>query len=197
MTGRPLIASLLLLGGCAQAPAQPADPRPDWSGYAIDGITPLMSLEQVTAALKTHGYSRVKCPVPLSDTGTGPGLLPVGPATGCYRTPSRAWSLQIKFIALPEGRRLSDVVFHDIGGRDMTADERRARNASFADELSKRFGKPSLVQDQGIFSKLYWVVPGSSPDVEDYAATTVAAREGANVMMISNWAYERELRTGQ
>ncbi|MGQ4275389.1 hypothetical protein [Terrihabitans sp. B22-R8] len=188
MRRRPIVWSIhvliaaLALAGCKGEPATSKHPLPDWSGAAIEGIAPLMSPSQVEAALKAGNYRTIPC----SPTSSENPRNELGEMS-CYASPDRPMKISLRFLDLPEGRRLATANFreHPSGGSD---EDRTATSRAFADELTARFGPPDDRVDKPTFTVLFWKRPGGLPEHADMVITIVGPAFGANAGLQSPWA---------
>ncbi|MFV0623505.1 hypothetical protein ACBY01_05780 [Sphingomonas sp. ac-8] len=194
--GGALVPALLLLvaaAGCSEAPAVPETTRPDWGGAAVDGIAPLMSPAQVMAALQRRGYRQVRCTSdePLFDDPLGQrGAMP------CYESANRLVELNLYFLDLHEGRRLAVANFRKRNAADVSDAARHAATRAYADDLRKRFGPPSHVDETAAFQTLYWRRPGGVASLPDMISTTIDSYSPPNVSLTSMWAYGEQRSPG-
>lgn len=182
-----LLVAPLILAGCHRKPEPPVTTRPEWRSAAIDGIAPLMSPQEVEAALARGGYVQVPC---RDDVKMLAQPLYQGEERPCFRSPTRPMRVSLYFLELNEGRRLAVVFFRQPETLDTNDATRLASSGALARRLRARFGKPSAdVNDSSEFRSFYWNRPGGQPEQPDTISITVGRDFTPNITMTSAWAY--------
>jgi hypothetical protein len=176
---------LLALTACGEKPPE-RDPRPEWQGAAVDGISPLMTPQAVAKALRQRGYRQVAC---TQDRPVRADMLVRGDAPGCFESMDRPMRLRLNFFELKEGRRLAIVNFDERDAHVRTRQQRLDSSRNLARRLRRHWGKPLTMSQDARFVTLYWGRPGGSPSLPDLVSTTVSADLGASITMTSFWAY--------
>ena len=182
------------VGGCRKDPPTPQETRPDWSASAIDGIAPLMTPEQVRAALDQYGYRQIPC---RSDEKMNENALFSGDDLSCYRSLSRPMQVTLNFTDLAEGRRLENAFFRERYDLHASESDRLASSRAFADKLQARFGKPSNVSQGRSYTTFYWRIAGGISSLPDMISSNANLPDGANVTLTSMWAGTVKLRAAQ
>ena len=189
-----LVVAVLMLAGCDRQPEPPATTRPEWRSAAIDGIAPLMSPQEVEAALGRSGYVQVPCRSDEKEMPVRP--LYEGGELPCYHSPTRPMAVKLYFLELNEGRRLAVVNFHEIERTSASDATRLAASGALARRLRARFGKPSAAVDRSPdYRSFYWNRPGGQPNQPDTISTTTGRDFTPSLTMTSMWAYG-EVRPG-
>lgn len=184
-----LLFVALALSACQGNPAPPVDTRPEWTSAAIDGIAPLMSPQQVEAALKQHGYVQIPC---TSENKLLVNPLNHGEEPPCYQAPDRPMRISLFFLDLIEGRRLAVVNFGNRWEKDESPATLLAVGGALARQLRSRFGPPFMSSNNRNFRTFYWRRPGGQASLPDMLSTTVGPNFGRNVTMTSMWAYGQQ-----
>lgn len=181
-----LLTAALSLTGCGKTPDRVTDTRPQWHGARIDGIAPLMSPQEVQAALTRHGY--VQTPCTSEDTLRGRPLYEK--ARPCFRSPTRPMMINLFFLELNEGRKLAVVNFDWIEHHGASDAKRLAVSRAFVRTLRANLGRPSTSVDRAPdFRSFYWNRPGGRPDQPDTISTTISRKLSPEITMTSMWAY--------
>ncbi|PTQ60098.1 hypothetical protein C8J45_11349 [Sphingomonas sp. PP-CE-3G-477] len=184
-----LLSFALALAGCQGKPEPPVDTRPEWTRAAIDGIAPLMSPQQVAAALTQHGYVQIPC---TSKDTLLVDPLDHGDDSPCYQAPDRPMRVSLFFLDLIEGRRLAVVNFGNRWEKDESPATLLAAGGALARQLRSRFGPPFTSSSSPDFQTFYWRRPGGQASLPDMVSTTVGKHFGRNVTMTSMWAYGQQ-----
>ncbi|WP_420136241.1 hypothetical protein [Sphingomonas sp.] len=186
----PLLALALALAiaGCRKAPQPEPETRPDWRGAAIEGIAPLMRPAEVQAALDRRGYRQIKC---TTDKPLLANPLHHGDSSPCYQVPGGRTRISLYFLDLHEGRRLAVATFRQLRF-DLSDEARIAASRAYAEQLQKRFGRPSTIIRQRDFTIIYWSRPGGRRTLPDQVVATIDRWSALDVELRSMWAYGQQ-----
>jgi hypothetical protein len=182
------MTGLLALVGCGSEPAADVpDPRPDWSRFVVDGITPLMTPATVEGALVARGYRQRPCG--SDDPPVDPRALYRSDTLVCFEASERNSDVTLYFLETIEGRRLATANFSEFRSWRLDRGEGRPRALAFEQRLITRFGKPDLATGDPEIRMRYWFVPGGSPSLQDNIQTVITPYSGRNISLTSFWAY--------